>query len=168
MEKNIVLVGLMGAGKTTVGEGLAKKYNLVFTDIDKVIEINAGTSISNIFATQGEGHFRNLEKEAVLTLSNKNGRVISTGGGALENEENLINLKNNGILVYLKTSPEVLYERVKSQHNRPLLQNENPHETLKELLKKREKNYLKSDIIIETDNKSIEQIISEIGELCKL
>ena len=168
MEKNIVLVGLMGAGKTSVGEVLSKKYRLNFVDIDYIIEINAQMSISQIFSKYGENYFRELEKMTISSCSTKYNTIISTGGGALENQENITNLKKNGILVYLKASPNILYERIKEQGNRPLLQNEKPLKTLIELLKKREKNYLKSDIIIETDNKSIEEIVKEIGELCKL
>ncbi len=168
MGKNIVLVGLMGAGKTTVGECLAEKYKLIFTDSDEVIERDTKMSISQIFAERGEAYFRELEKTAISMLSSKNGRVISTGGGALENEENIENLKKNGVLVYLKASPEILYKRIKKQNHRPLLQNEKPLETLRILLQQREKNYLKADIIIETDDKTIEKIVDEIGELCKL
>lgn len=168
MGKNIVLVGLMGAGKTTVGELLAKMYGLVFVDIDKVIELDAGMSISKIFAAKGEEYFRKLESTMILTFSNKSDSIISTGGGAVENGENLKNLKKNGIIVYLKASPEKLFERIKGENNRPLLKNTDPIETLKNLLNKREKNYLKADIIIETDNKTKEEIAEEIGVLCKL
>lgn len=168
MGKNIVLVGLMGAGKTSVGRLLAEKFGLDFIDIDEFIEINSKMSVSEIFSKYGEGWFRELEKDAIIVISKKNGSVVSTGGGALENEENLKNFQKNGTLIYLKTSPQILFERVKKQNNRPLLQNENPLETLKILLKKRENNYLKADIIIETDKKTKEEIVKEIGEICKL
>lgn len=168
MGRNIVLVGLMGAGKTTVGELLAKMYGLVFIDIDKAIERDAGMSISQIFATKGEKYFRELESSAILTFLNKSDSIISTGGGAVENDENLKNLKKNGAIVYLKASPEILFKRIKNENNRPLLKTQNPLETLKNLLNKREKNYLQADIIIETDNKTKEEIAKEIGVLCKL
>ena len=168
MGKNIVLVGLMGAGKTSVGRLLAEKFGLDFIDVDEYIETTAGMKISDIFSRYGESKFRELEKNAILNLSQNNDKIISTGGGALEDESNIKNLQANGIMIYLKATPERLFERIKGQNHRPLLKNEKPLETLKELLKKREKNYLKADIIIETDQKSTDETVRKIGEICRL
>ncbi|MCR4881925.1 MAG: shikimate kinase [bacterium] len=168
MGKNIVLVGLMGAGKTSVGKLLSKKYKLKCVDVDEFMEFSLGMTISEVFSQYGESSFRELEKDAIKVLSQKTDNIISTGGGALENEENIRNLQRNGVLVYLKTSPETLYERVKNQKHRPLLQNENPLGTLENLLNKRENAYMKADFVVETDGKSLENVAKEIGELCKL
>ena len=168
MEKNIVLVGLMGAGKTTVGKYLAEKYKKDFIDTDAIIEAQKKTSIPDIFAKYGEDIFRQIEANIIKKISEQNNKIISTGGGVVENAENINNLKKNGILVYLKAPAKVLYERIKNQNNRPLLQNENPLKTLQGLLQKREKNYMKADIIIETENKSVAEIAQEVSTLCKL
>ena len=162
MNKNIVLVGLMGAGKTSVGRLLAEKLGIEFYDTDDVIENEAGCSIVDIFSQKGEQAFRELEKKTILKLSQKSGNIISTGGGSLENEENLKNLKKNGLIVYLKASPEVLYERIKNQKNRPLLKNGSPLKTLKELLEKREQAYKRADYIIDTALKTAEDVTNEI------
>ncbi len=165
MKKNIVLVGLMGAGKTSVGQELARKLNADFIDTDEVIEKKTGAKISEIFKNKGEVFFRELEKNTIAEIVNEANKVISTGGGSLENLENLNNLKKNGVVIYLKTTPEVLFERIKLETHRPLLHTENPLQKLKDLLEKREKNYLLSDIIVLTENKTVEQITNEIIEV---
>jgi len=163
--KNIALIGLMGSGKSTIGALLAQKLNLNFIDIDTEIEKKEKITISEIFAQKGEPFFRELESETIKEFSAKTSQIISTGGGAVQNIENLEFLKQNCTLIYLKTSPELLFERIKDDTSRPLLQNqqnENPLEILKELLKKRQENYQKADIIIDTDNKTTIEILDEI------
>lgn len=160
--KNISLIGLMGSGKSTVGAILAEKLNLEFVDLDAKIEAKIGMEISEIFAQKGEDFFRKVESEVLKDFAEKSGQVISTGGGAVQNEINLQILKENSIIIYLKTSPEVLFERIKADNSRPLLQNEKPLETLCELLEKREPNYKKADIIVATDGKTIDEILNEI------
>lgn len=160
--KNISLIGLMGSGKSTVGAILAEKLNLESVDIDTKIEAKIGMEISEIFGQKGEDFFREAESEVLRDLATKSGQVISTGGGAVQNEENLKILKENSTVIYLKTSPEVLFERIKTDTSRPLLQNENPLKTLRELLKKREPQYQKADIIVITDDKTINEIVNEI------
>ena len=162
MPKNIVLVGLMGAGKTSVGLCLEQKTGRQFLDSDNIIEKEQGCSISEIFEKNGEAFFRKLESEVILRISGYNDKIIATGGGSVQNLQNLEYLRKNGQIFYLKALPEELYIRIKSQNNRPLLQNENPRGTLKNLLKLREENYLKADIIIETSGKSVEDITEEI------
>lgn len=159
--KSIALIGLMGSGKSTIGALLAQKLDLDFVDIDSEIEKKEGTTISEIFAQKGETFFRELETEILKDFSNKNNQVLSTGGGAVQKEENLKILQNNCTIIYLKTSPEVLFERIKDDNSRPLLKNDNPLATLQELLKKRQDNYLKADIIVDTDNKTLDEILDE-------
>lgn len=165
MKKNLVLVGLMGAGKTTVGHLLAEKMQYEFLDTDAIIEQEQGVLISAIFAQKGEAFFRQIESDVIKKVSDFSEKIISTGGGACEKDENIKALKKNSILVYLQASPDILFERIKNQNHRPLLQTENPLSKLQELLNKREKNYLQSDIIMTTENKKLEQIVEEIIEV---
>lgn len=160
--KNICLTGLMGSGKSTVGAILAQKLGMEFVDIDNEIETKTGLKISEIFSQKGENFFRKVETEILKSFAKKLGQVISTGGGAIQKEGNLQILKENGLTIYLKTSPEVLFGRIKNDTSRPLLQNEKPFETLRELLEKREPNYKKADIIVVTDEKTIDEIVDEI------
>lgn len=160
--KNIALIGLMGSGKSTVGALLAQKLNLNFVDIDLEIEKQEKKIISEIFAQEGEGFFRELESETIKDFCKNKAQIISTGGGAVQNTANLELLKQNCTVIYLKTSPKVLFERIKEDTLRPLLQNTNPMGTLEELLIKRQKNYQKADIIIDTDNKTTIEILDEI------
>lgn len=165
--KNIVLVGMMGAGKTTVGELLATKLNRELKDIDRVIEQEQKKSIIEIFTNDGEEAFRQLESETIEKFSNMSNLIISTGGGALEKANNLSNLQKNGIIIYLKADIEELFKRVKNETQRPLLKEQDPLEVIKKLIKKREKFYLMADITIITDNKSPEKITEEIIKAIK-
>lgn len=165
--KNIVLVGMMGAGKTTVGELLATKLNRELKDIDRVIEQEQKKSIIGIFTDDGEEVFRKLESETIEKFSNMSDLIISTGGGALEKANNLSNLQKNGIIIYLKADIEELFKRVKNETQRPLLKEQDPLEVIKKLIKKREKFYLMADITIITDNKSPEKITEEIIKAIK-
>lgn len=160
--KNLSLIGLMGCGKSTVGKILAESLGFKFIDLDEQIELKLGTKISEIFATKGEGFFRQAESEVLKEFAQKSGQVISTGGGAVQNADNLKTLKENSKVIYLKTSTEELFRRIKDDISRPLLQTENPLKTLAELLKKRSANYEKADIIVTTDGKTAEEIAKEI------
>lgn len=160
--KNIVLIGLMGAGKSSVGKKLSQLSDYDFVDTDDLIEKKLGLTISEIFAQRGESFFRELEASVILDLSSQEKLIISTGGGSLQNPLNLENLKQNGFLVYLKTTPESLYGRIKNEKHRPLLCNDNPLATLKELLIKREEQYLQADFTIDTTDKDIDEITNEI------
>ena len=165
--KNIVLVGMMGAGKTTVGELLATKLNRELKDIDCVIEQEQKKSIIEIFTDDGEEAFRKLESETIEKFSNMSDLIISTGGGALEKANNLSILQKNGIIIYLKADIEELFKRVKNETQRPLLKEQDPLEVIKKLIKKRKKFYLMADITIITDNKSPEKITEEIIKAIK-
>jgi len=160
--KNIVLVGLMGAGKSTVGKFLADKLMYDFLDTDTLIEQEQNMSVSLIFKQYGEEYFRKLENELVLKLRKNTDTVISTGGGLVQNEDNLAKLAEGSLIVYLEASSNILYKRIKSDDSRPLLQNDNPLDKLNELLNKREKNYKLANLIVNTENKSIEDIADEI------
>ena len=116
MKKNLVLVGLMGAGKTTVGHLLAEKMQYEFLDTDAIIEQEQGVLISAIFAQKGEAFFRQIESDVIKKVSDFSGKIISTGGGACEKDENIKALKKNSILVYLQASPDILFERIKNRN----------------------------------------------------
>ena len=160
--KNIFLVGFMGAGKSTVGRILADKIGYRYCDADKFIETHAGTTITQIFADQGEKYFRDLESESMEFLSTKEKQVIATGGGVIQRDRNWDAMKNGGITVYLKAPIEVIWERIKDSKDRPLLQVENPLETARELLNKRTLLYEKADLIVDTSDLSLEEVAEEI------
>ena len=163
--KNIVIVGFMGTGKTVVGKKLAKKLGREFLELDEIIEKKEGIPIRQIFEDKGESYFRKLEKDIVKEASEKQGIVISAGGGAIIDEENFNNLKRYGILVCLEASPEVILDRTKNKTCRPLLNVPDPKKKIEDLLKKRESYYKKADFCINTDSLSIEEVTSKIMEL---
>jgi len=160
--KNIVLIGFMGCGKTEVGKILADKLGYTFIDTDSIIEKKMGKSISEIFHEYGEEHFRGLETGVVKELSGMRRCVISTGGGMVIHRENLLRLKKDGVMIWLKASPETIYGRVKSEHHRPLLRVEDPLQEINKLLGLREPLYAEADITIETDGLDIEKIVGKI------
>lgn len=160
---NIVLVGMMGAGKSTVAKSLVNLLNdYSIQDIDSLIEQKMGLSISEIFDKYGEQEFRKIESEVIEETCQKNKTIISTGGGAFENPINRKVLLNSGKVFYLYAPSQVLYDRIKTQGDRPLLQCENPELVFINLLDKRDKNYRKADYIIDTTSLSPEQVAREV------
>ena len=160
---NIVLVGMMGAGKSTVAKSLVhflNGYNI--QDVDSLIEQKMSLSISEIFDKYGEQEFRKIESEVIEETCQKNKTIISTGGGAFENPINRKVLLNSGKVFYLYAPSQVLYDRIKTQGDRPLLQCENPELVFINLLDKRDKNYRKADYIIDTTSLSPEQVAREV------
>ncbi len=150
--EHVILVGMMGAGKTTVGRIISHITGRNFIDIDQLIERQTGMSIFEIITKQGEGYFRKIEKDVILSLSPKSPCVISTGGGAVMDNDVFNFFKSIGKIVYLKASPDVLYKRTANVEVRPLLENGDRLSILQDLLKKREPRYHEADIVIETDN----------------
>ena len=162
MNKSIALVGFMGSGKSSVAKLLAEQTgrNLVSTD-DLIVE-QSGMEITDIFSMKGEKHFRDLEEDVVFQISQGEGLVIDCGGGVVLREQNINNLHAKSIIVYLKTSPEAIYKRVKNQTHRPLLNIENPKEKIKELLSQRASFYEKADVTVDTSEKTIDLVVGEI------
>jgi len=160
--KNIVLTGFMGAGKSSVGRKLAEKLEMGVVDTDDIIEKNAGMKISQIFEKFGEPHFRELEKKAVAEASKLENHVIITGGGVVLKEENMKNLRKNGIIVYLHAKPEVLHSRIKHESHRPLLQVKEPIKKIKELLEYRAPFYANNDFMIDASELTVEEVVEEI------
>jgi len=161
--KNIVLTGMMGAGKSTISEKLAQKLaGFIAIDADKVIEYQENLSISKIFAQKGENYFRDLETQVIKKIFTKTNLIVALGGGAFECEENREFLLENGIVIYLEAEPQTLFERIKNSTNRPLLKEGFGEDRIVQILSAREKNYRLAHFSIKTDNKSTDEIVQEI------
>lgn len=150
----------MGAGKSTLGRQLARMLRYQFADTDQIIEERTNRKIAEIFQTDGETHFRDLERALVKEIAEWRRTVIAAGGGLPAYNRNLDFLKKSSFVVCLWASPETIYRRVKNQKHRPLLQTENPLETIRQLLRQREACYKQSDSIIHTDNRPIRLVAS--------
>ncbi len=165
MTKNIVLIGLMGSGKTTIGKLIAEKLSIKFIDTDELIVNKAQKPIKLIFAEEGEEFFRDMESEIIEEVSQQQNIVISTGGGAVLRDENVENLKQNGVLFHLYAPAEVLFTRIKDDRERPLINTPNPVRTLEIILKRREIFYNQADYKINTGEKSIDEAAETIIEI---
>ncbi|MCR5254519.1 MAG: shikimate kinase [Acetatifactor sp.] len=161
----IVLEGYMGSGKSSVGRKLSFLLKCEFNDTDNVIENKEGRKISEIFEENGEAYFRNLETELLKKYGDSESKnlILSLGGGTPVREENRPIIKKIGTVVYLRATPETVYERVKRSKTRPLLQCEDPFGRIKEMIAERDGAYTEcADIIVDVDNKSISEIADEI------
>ncbi len=153
---NLYLVGLMGAGKTTVGRLLARHYACAFHDSDHEIVARTGVGIPVIFEIEGEAGFRKREEAVIAELTTMTGIVLATGGGAVLSSVTRDNLRKRGVVIYLCGTPEHLYERTRHDRNRPLLQTGNPLTRLRELYQQRDPLYRDvADIIIDTGRQSV-------------
>ena len=153
---NIFLVGLMGAGKTTVGKILSKRYDKPFHDSDHEIEARCGVKIPVIFEIEGEAGFRKREELAIAELTALSNVVLATGGGAVLSATNRKLLGSRGIVIYLRGSPEHLFERTRHDRNRPLLQTNNPLAKLRELYQQRDPLYREiADMVMDTGRQSV-------------
>lgn len=160
--KTICLTGMMGSGKSTTGKLLSQKLNTEFFDIDSLIEENEGMKISEIFKQKGENYFREIEKTVISSVLRNENQIISLGGGAFENKYIRELLLENSIVIYLKTLPETIFERIKNDTSRPLLCDNMSVIKIEEILKNREQNYKSATITINTDNKSPNEIVEEV------
>lgn len=158
----MVLVGLMGAGKSTVGKRLARDLSMDFVDSDNEIVDAAGCSISDIFEIHGETIFRDLEKRVILRLLDHEPCVIATGGGAFINPEIREELKERAISVWLRADLDVLLERVSRRSNRPLLEQGDKREILERLMQERYPIYEQSDLIVDSGLGSHEMVVQAI------
>jgi len=165
-DRNIVLIGFMGTGKTSVGIRLAEMLGMTFVDTDDLIEKDSGMIISDIFSKMGEDYFRDLESSIIERVSKLERQVIATGGGAVKREKNLQNLKSSGIVFCLYASPEVILQRTSGYDHRPLLQVDDPISKINEILREREQFYAKADYRIDTSELSIDQVADKIHNIC--
>ncbi|MBC2772720.1 shikimate kinase [Rhizobium sp. AQ_MP] len=161
-KRNLVLVGLMGAGKSAIGRLVAQQLGLPFIDTDTEIERVSRMTISELFAAYGEEEFRALETRVVKRLLRGGPRVVSTGGGAFINENTRKQVERGGLSVWLSADLEVLWERVNKRDNRPLLKTENPKQTLKDLMDKRYPIYALADITVQSRDVRKEVIANEV------
>lgn len=161
-QPNIVLIGFMGTGKTSVGKRLSAELRMRYVDTDSVVEWDSGRRITDIFEEDGEDVFRQLESEAVNKVSDYYNHVISTGGGVVLRETNVSKLKENGVVFCLTATPEEIFNRVGHHTHRPLLQTPDAIDTIRTMLAARNPYYAKADYIINTAGKSFDEIISRI------
>jgi shikimate kinase len=152
----------MGTGKSTVGQLVADALRFEFIDTDATIEERAGKNISQIFASEGEPSFRKMESNLVQELSTQERYVISTGGGLVVNPDNLASLQHHCLIICLWASAETIWQRVRHQTHRPLLQNSNPAEKIRALLKERTPAYKKADTMITTELRSPREVAMQV------
>lgn len=167
MQKNIVLVGFMGAGKSAVGQALAARLQRELVDLDEVIIERQGRPITRIFEESGEAYFRRLEKSLVKEISQRESLIIACGGGVVLDNDNVDNLKRKGKVIYLRASPEVILKRTKNYPHRPLLNVADQQKKIAELLSLREPFYALADFTVDTSDKTIAQVVEEILKLLK-
>lgn len=161
--RNVVLIGFMGTGKTSTGKLLANRLGYFFIDTDNKIEIDNKISINDMFAQYGEKYFRDKEAEAIHKVAECHNAVISTGGGVVLNEDNMVALRRNGIIITLKASVDVILERTGRRKNtRPLLKEEDRRQIIVDLLETRDSLYQRADLIIDTSELSPLQVTDEI------
>ena len=163
---HISLVGFMGCGKTSVGRELSKLLAMDQIDVDKVIEDRTKMSISQIFQEHGEPYFRDLERKTVEELAQHHNIIVFCGGGGIVlDDRNVENMKKNGVLIWLKASPEVIYERIATEGTRPLLKNDMSVAKIEAMMTSRLSLYEgAADLVIETDHKTVEEVSLEIVE----
>jgi shikimate kinase len=160
---NIFLVGLMGAGKTTVGRALARKLNKQFIDTDHEVEARTGVSIPVIFEIEGEASFRQREAEVICDLTAQTDIVLATGGGAILDPVNREFLKTRGTVIYLRASVSSILQRTSHDKNRPLLQTPNPRERIEQLAREREPYYQEvAHFVIETGRPNVQSLVQTI------
>lgn len=160
--RSIVLIGLMGAGKTSIGRRLAARLGLPFTDADSEIEIAAGKTIPEIFSDHGEEHFRQGESKVIERLLKSSQQVLATGGGAYMSAHTRNNVAERGLCVWLRAELELLMKRVSRRNNRPLLMNSDPEETMKALIAERHPVYAGADLVIDSRDEPHDVIVGEI------
>lgn len=152
----------MGTGKSAVGRLAAESLQFAFVDTDELIETQSGLSVEEIFKKQGEAAFRQLEREAVLSLGQRQKTVIATGGGLVADPTNLASLRTHALVVCLWASPEIIWERVREQTHRPLLQTADPLGKIRELLAQRDPLYRQADVLIQTGYRSAKEVAQQV------
>ena len=165
LRKNLVLTGMMGVGKSTVGKSLADKLSFKFIDIDNMIETKEGCTIDIIFKSKGENYFRSLENKITLIELKKESSVISLGGGAFLNNSIRRAVKNSSISFWLDVKTEILIKRLKKNKKRPLLFKKNLTETVKKIYLERKKTYSEADFKIRCESLKPELIVNKILDL---
>ena len=163
MMKGVVLVGFMGAGKSSVGQALAERLGIPFVDTDARIERDAGRTVSQIFAEEGEAAFRKRESETMEWLAAQGACVVATGGGVVTRQDNWPRMRRLGPVVHLKGSAHILFNRVRSSEHRPLLRTPDPRAAFDALFNAREPLYERADLAVSVENKNPADIAAEIA-----
>lgn len=163
--RNIVLVGFMGTGKTSVGKFVARKLGRTFVDADHEIEKREGCDIPTLFAGAGEDSFRRIEREVIRELSARDGLVIAPGGGAVLNPENIADLARTGVVICLRAKPETILRRVGRDTNRPLLRAPDRLGRIRDLLAKRQPVYDAIPLQVDTDGLTTREVADRVIEL---
>jgi shikimate kinase len=158
----IVLVGLMGAGKSSIGRRLAEKLNFPFVDADHEIEVAADKSIAEIFADHGEAYFREGERRVISRLIENGAQVLATGGGAFINDDTRERIAGHGVSVWLKADLPLLMKRVNKRADRPLLLNDNPQAVMQRLMDERYPIYAKADVTVESRDVQHTQMVNDV------
>lgn len=168
MDKNIVLIGFMGTGKTTIGRRTATKLGLDFYDTDEYIKKCEGMAVSEVMRKKGIRYFEGAQRFAVKNICENSGILIATGGSTIQDPENRKMLIQNGILVWLKASSQTIYENTKNSHNKRIEIAGKSVEEIAEILSEREKDYALSDIVVEVDKtRDIDVLVDELCEKIK-
>lgn len=161
-DRSLVMVGLMGCGKSAIGRRLANRLSLPFVDADEEIEKRAGMSISDIFAEYGEAHFRDREAKIIASLLEAGPQVLATGGGAYMNEDTRAAVAAKGVSIWLRAQLPVLMRRVTKRNTRPLLKTADPEAVMRRLMEERYPVYANADIVVESRDVPHEVIVGEI------
>ncbi len=159
---NIILVGFMGAGKTTTGKVLARKLDRHFVDLDQEIETVCGMTVSDIFRIHGEAFFREQERNMIRELSQRNNNVIATGGGVMLHPENVANLKSNGWVVCLTATADTIISRIGTDKTRPLLNAPNREKLIGKMLQERADRYRLADYTVDTNRLTPDEVADRI------
>lgn len=168
LKKNIILIGFMGCGKSTIGRGLSGELGYEFLDTDTKIQNDMAMSINDIFENYGEAYFRKIERNLCKVAALNSNMVIATGGGIIKNQSNIDTLKTNGVFIYLKNTPEKIYRNIKYDTSRPLLNVDNKEEKIKELLAERTPLYEScADITVDVSELKIDESIKKIVDIVK-
>jgi shikimate kinase len=162
--RSIVLVGMMGAGKSTIGRRLSARLRLPFVDADAEIEAAAGMSIADIFETHGEPHFRDGEARVIARLLDSGPAVVATGGGAFMREETRSRIRDRAVSIWLKADADIIMRRVRRRADRPLLQTADPATTVDRLIEQREPVYQRADLTIWSRDVPHDKIVDECLE----
>jgi len=166
-DKNIALIGFMGAGKSIITNKLASLLGMSLISTDALIEKQEKKTIAEIFEIEGEAHFRQLEKDVLKNIVDKTDSIIDCGGGIVLAQENIDLLKSCSVLIYLKASVDTIFDRIRHYSHRPLMNVDDPKEKIKTMLEERREMYEQADITINTDGESIESICQEITGILK-
>jgi shikimate kinase len=159
---NIFLCGFMATGKSSVGKRLAAAMHWEFLDMDGLIEEEAGTTIADIFASQGEPAFRSMELRMVESMAERSGCVIATGGGAIVNPRNLANMKRSGVVITLTADIQTILQRSSKENTRPLLETEDRLQRIRTLMDQRAPYYAQADIVLDTTSLSIDEVVAKL------